>query len=118
VRLTALWLLTNLGFLFFWPTKWPQYILALTVPAALGAAFWLAGAWPRWRSRRRATPAERKVLRRALSQVFTWEHLAQAATEPRGGRNTFPSPPAPPRESSKLPLRTFSFPLGTRAVQP
>lgn len=91
MRLTALWLLTNLGFLFFWPTKWPQYILALTVPAALGAAFWLAGAWPRWRSRRRATPAERKELRRAGAPgagrdgaAGREKHLPLAAGAPKG----------------------------------
>lgn len=69
-RLAALWLLINLGFLFLWPTKWPQYILALSVPAALGASFWLTSAWRRWRSRPRATTAERKELRRALPWLW------------------------------------------------
>ena len=33
-----IWLLVALGFFFLWPTKWPQYILILTVPLALAAA--------------------------------------------------------------------------------
>lgn len=31
----VIWLLTALGFLFIWPTHWPQYILILTAPLAL-----------------------------------------------------------------------------------
>jgi ABC-type sugar transport system permease subunit len=34
----AVWLVVALVFLFLWPTKWPQYILVLTVPLALAAA--------------------------------------------------------------------------------
>ncbi len=34
----ALWLIFGLGFLLLWPTKWPQYILMLSVPVALAAA--------------------------------------------------------------------------------
>lgn len=34
----VVWLLTALGFLFIWPTHWPQYILVLTAPLALVAA--------------------------------------------------------------------------------
>jgi arabinogalactan oligomer/maltooligosaccharide transport system permease protein len=36
-RVFALWLIIMLVFLFFWPTKWPQYILMLTAPLALSA---------------------------------------------------------------------------------
>lgn len=32
------WLVVALGFLLLWPTKWPQYILVLTVPLSLAAA--------------------------------------------------------------------------------
>jgi ABC-type sugar transport system permease subunit len=35
--LYVIWLAVALGFLFVWPTKWPQYILALTVPLSLAA---------------------------------------------------------------------------------
>ena len=37
-RLYVIWLAVGLGFLFVWPTKWPQYILVLTVPVSLAAA--------------------------------------------------------------------------------
>ncbi len=37
-RVFVLWLFMALGFLFLWPTKWPQYILILTVPLSLAAA--------------------------------------------------------------------------------
>ena len=40
-RLLVLWIVVNMLFLFFWPTKWPQYIVALTVPVSLVAANWL-----------------------------------------------------------------------------
>jgi ABC-type sugar transport system permease subunit len=36
-RVFALWLIIMTVFLFFWPTKWPQYILMLTAPLALSA---------------------------------------------------------------------------------
>jgi arabinogalactan oligomer/maltooligosaccharide transport system permease protein len=36
-RVFALWVIILLVFLFFWPTKWPQYILMLTAPLALSA---------------------------------------------------------------------------------
>ena len=34
----ALWFVVGLGFLLLWPTKWPQYILTLSVPVMLAAA--------------------------------------------------------------------------------
>ena len=37
-RVFALWLAIGLGFLLIWPTKWPQYILTITVPICLAAA--------------------------------------------------------------------------------
>lgn len=37
-RIYVLWLATALLFLLAWPTKWPQYILVLTVPLCLAAA--------------------------------------------------------------------------------
>jgi ABC-type sugar transport system permease subunit len=64
-RLTALWLLANLVFLLFWPTKWSQYIVALTVPASLAAARWLSDARRAW-ARRPHKAQERHELRRAL----------------------------------------------------
>ena len=53
-RLVSLWFAVNLAFLFVWPTKWPQYLLALTVPISFGAAYWLRRNVPaglaRWRA--------------------------------------------------------------------
>jgi arabinogalactan oligomer/maltooligosaccharide transport system permease protein len=37
-RVYVLWLGVTLLFLFFWPTKWAQYILILTVPISISAA--------------------------------------------------------------------------------
>lgn len=44
-RLYVLWLGLALLFLLFWPTKWPQYILTLTVPLSLSAAEGLTEIW-------------------------------------------------------------------------
>lgn len=64
-RLTALWLLANLGFLLLWPTKWPQYTLAMLPAAALAAARYGADLLAGWRSRRPPGPSERRALRMA-----------------------------------------------------
>lgn len=69
-QLTALWILANLAFLFIWPTKWPQYILALTVPAALAAARWMEDAARAWRARPRPDAQSRKELRAALPWLW------------------------------------------------
>jgi multiple sugar transport system permease protein len=37
-RVYVLWLITAILFLLAWPTKWPQYLLVLTVPLSLAAA--------------------------------------------------------------------------------
>ena len=37
-RVYVLWLATAILFLLAWPTKWPQYLLVLTVPLSLAAA--------------------------------------------------------------------------------
>lgn len=37
-RLYILWLSTGMVFLLMWPTKWPQYIITLTVPLSIAAA--------------------------------------------------------------------------------
>lgn len=44
-RLYVLWLGFALAFLLFWSTKWPQYILILTVPLSLAAAEGLTQLW-------------------------------------------------------------------------
>ncbi|NJN15264.1 MAG: hypothetical protein HC822_02660 [Oscillochloris sp.] len=64
-RLVALWFLANLIFLFFWPTKWPQYVLAL-LPAIFLAAAESMRTWPGWlRDRLRFSPVERREMRGA-----------------------------------------------------
>lgn len=45
-RLYVLWMIVGMAFLLIWPTKWPQYILTLTVPLCLAAGelfVWLGG---------------------------------------------------------------------------
>lgn len=37
-RVYALWLIIALIFLLFWPTKWPQYLITLSVPLCLSAS--------------------------------------------------------------------------------
>lgn len=64
-RVFALWLGLMLLFLLAWPTKWPQYILTLTVPVSLAASLGmratilepLARWWERRRSFRALNPA-------------------------------------------------------------
>lgn len=66
-RVMALWLLLALLFLLLWPTKWPQYLLLVTVPLSLAAAHGarlavidpLADRLGRVRSTWRAGPAAR-----------------------------------------------------------
>jgi ABC-type sugar transport system permease subunit len=71
-RIFALWLAVGIVFLLFWPTKWPQYIVMLTVPLSLAASQGFRGVWDElaewWRTRRPGTPRayERSDLRRAL----------------------------------------------------
>ena len=56
-RVFALWLAIGFGFLLIWPTKWPQYILTITVPVCLAAAEGFQGrVWEpltRWLGRHR-----------------------------------------------------------------
>jgi len=82
-RLYVLWLAIGLLFLLLWPTKWPQYILVLTVPLALAAAVgfqarvWqpLVGSIRRLRTREpragRPRLAERPR-RRELGRTLLW----------------------------------------------
>jgi ABC-type sugar transport system permease subunit len=70
-RLIGWWFGVNMLFLFFWPTKWPQYILAVTVPISIMAAVWLQKwryktyhAWQTWRSD--------KSGRRAWKAAWPW----------------------------------------------
>lgn len=71
-RVYVLWLAAAMLFLMVWPTKWPQYVLTLTVPLSFAAAEGLSEIWDQirewWQNRnsnkaiykksevRRATP--------------------------------------------------------------
>lgn len=68
-RTFALWMGLAVAFLLVWPTKWPQYVVTLSVPLSLAGAEGLrlvgeelASAW----RGRRDRPRERSDLRRAL----------------------------------------------------
>ena len=79
-RVFALWLAIALGFLLVWPTKWPQYILILTVPVSLAAAHgFRASIWEPL-SRRFARDRE-KPLRpvEAMPLRSGWQNLRRAA---------------------------------------
>ena len=71
-RLYALWLGIAIVSLLIWPTKWPQYIVVLTVPLSVAAAEGAAQGWQElagWWRRRKAGPAkthEKTDLHRAL----------------------------------------------------
>jgi ABC-type sugar transport system permease subunit len=69
-RLIVLWFALNLLFLLFWPTKWPQYILALTVPISLMASRWLTDTgvnlWRGWRTWRTTPKQSNRSWRAAL----------------------------------------------------
>jgi ABC-type sugar transport system permease subunit len=71
-RLVALFFAINMLFLFFWQTKWPQYILAVTVPVALLAGWWLTDwttkIWHKWQNWR----AKRTFSGRKLRETGIW----------------------------------------------
>ncbi len=79
-RLYALWFGVALVFLFYWPTKWPQYVLILTVPLSLAASEGLHGSvlepFGRWvatlRSKRWQRPS-------AASIKAAWRQTRTAA---------------------------------------
>jgi ABC-type sugar transport system permease subunit len=69
-RLYILWVAVAMLFLLIWPTKWPQYVLALTVPLSLAAAEGTKGIWQEiltwWRTPRAKTTYKKTETRRAL----------------------------------------------------
>lgn len=69
-RLYVLWLGVTLLFLFLWPTKWPQYLLTLTVPLSLAAAEGLAQIWSNLvealQNRKHKKPYHKKEVRQAI----------------------------------------------------
>lgn len=69
-RVYVLWLGTAMLFLMFWPTKWPQYVLTLTVPLSLAAAEGVAEIWEQvrewWQFRKTKTVYKKSEVRRAM----------------------------------------------------
>ncbi|MBI3748285.1 MAG: sugar ABC transporter permease [Chloroflexi bacterium] len=64
-RVFALWLVVALVFLVVWPTKWPQYLLILSTPLSLSAAYGARLALaPFGRRARRLWHAVRRLARR------------------------------------------------------
>lgn len=75
-RTYALWLALAVLFLLLWPTKWPQYILVLTVPLSLAAAETVGLGWEKaqegWRNRRREKEAKPSFNRREVLRAVPW----------------------------------------------
>ncbi|MBL8089701.1 MAG: ABC transporter permease subunit [Anaerolineales bacterium] len=70
-RVYVLWLGIALLFLLFWQTKWPQYIIILTVPLSLSAAEGITSLWNQllewWKNRRvQKTVVNKNEARRAI----------------------------------------------------
>ena len=69
-RLYILWLGLAIGFLLIWPTKWPQYIVILTVPLSMAAAEGASGVWQEildwWRKPKSVPVYKTREKRRAL----------------------------------------------------
>src|SRR5690606_37190154 len=70
-RIYAIWLGVALLFLLFWQTKWPQYILILTVPLSFSAAEGIAWLWNQllglWKNRQvQQTAINKNEARRAI----------------------------------------------------
>ena len=61
----VLWLLGGLVFLLFWQTKWPQYILVLSLPLSLAAAEGCNALWAYILSRFRKPPRKMQPIFRA-----------------------------------------------------
>lgn len=75
-RTYALWLGIAVLFLLLWPTKWPQYILVLTVPLSLAAAEAVGlgweKAWDALRNRRLGKDARVSFNRREVLRSMPW----------------------------------------------
>ncbi len=90
-RVFALWLVIGLGFLLVWPTKWPQYILTITVPLALAAAVGFRSSvraplqrWFTRISRRDVVPSKSDPAAARVARRDTRRRDAVAAARPRG----------------------------------
>lgn len=73
-RIYVFWLGIGLLFLFIWPTKWPQYILILTVPLSFAAAEGLKklNIQRIWSGRKKSSSSGRPPQRSQLRQALPW----------------------------------------------
>ena len=74
-RVYALWLGIAIFFLLLWPTKWPQYILVLTVPLSLAAAETIRLGWEKFKeslSRRGPMKESAHFNRREVLRSIPW----------------------------------------------
>ncbi len=75
-RVYALWLGIAIFFLLLWPTKWPQYILVLTVPLSLAAAETIGLGWEKVKESlsnfRRRKEARASFNRREVLRSIPW----------------------------------------------
>ena len=73
-RVFAFWLGLAIFFLLLWPTKWPQYILMLTVPLSLSASEGIKQLWQSmvewWQNRK--SHEKIKYNSRESRQAFPW----------------------------------------------
>ena len=73
-RMYVLWLGIALLFLLLWPTKWPQYVVALSVPLSLAAAEGTTAIWQEivawWRKPKSKTIYKKAETRRALAWLI------------------------------------------------
>jgi len=72
-RTYVLWLIIAVVFLLLWPTKWPQYILVLTVPLSFAAGEAVAMGWEKALERIR-----RPRLEKEARQVFNRRDVARS----------------------------------------
>ncbi len=75
-RVYALWLGVAIFFLLLWPTKWPQYVLVLTVPLSLAAAETVGLGWEKIKEslgRRRFGKEAKEIFnRREVFRSIPW----------------------------------------------
>ncbi len=75
-RTYVLWLAIAVIFLLLWPTKWPQYILVLTVPLSFSAGEAVALGWEKAREgynrRRLGKEAREHFNRREVARSIPW----------------------------------------------
>lgn len=75
-RLYVLWLGVAIVFLLLWPTKWPQYLLILTVPLSLSAAEAVSLGWEKMKGsldrRRLRTQGDESFNRREVLRSIPW----------------------------------------------